>query len=384
MSKTLIKAVLRAMNRKILFVIDDLNVGGAEKITTDLANHLATCGHSITLAVLNNLQQFQNVSNLVELIDLKINSKFSKSKLWSRKELNTDEIVKVDQFINSQKFDLIVLGHLNGHYLTKYIIQKDCVWHWIHGEMIELRPAKNNLKKLKEKIRFIRHKRSFTKLFKNKNLITVNRDLADRYKTIIPSSKFKIIANGINLPIISKEPNLKLWDTIFVGRLVSIKQVDHAIKAFIQSDLSGKMAIVGDGPLKENLVHLVKSLGYDNKIEFLGWIDNPLQLMQQSKSLIMSSFYEGCPITIIEAISLNIPVVSYDSSSGVSECFTDHFKPMCLVEKQNIVDLAEKLQNAVLHPFCYDQESIERISINHMAKKFLSLIESNTDKAQNF
>lgn len=359
---------------KILFIIDDLGRGGAEKITAEFANFLSQSGHHVTVAIMNSHNKSQQLNPNIDFIDLNIRKEISFGKLWKYKKLTPSELTNIDQKINKNPYDLIILGHHNGYYLYEALEQKENTWLWIHAELLEFRPVKNPIKRLKEVIRQIRNRRKFKALFKDKKCITVNADLAHRYSLLENSAQFTSIANGVSPSILSDTPIEKKWDTIFVGRLVAIKQVDHAIRAFVQSGLTGKMAIIGDGPEKQQLEHLVVTLNYSDRIEFLGWQENPITYMQQSHSLIMSSYYEGSPVTLVEAISVNVPVVSYNSSQGIEDIFTDEFKSHCLVEKQNISALAIRLQKTVSHPFVYDQSIQNQISMQRMANQFLKLI----------
>ena len=360
------------MCKKILFIIDDLGRGGAEKITVELANFLSDAGNDITLAVLNTSTQEQQPRTRIKLIDLEIRSDYAFGKLWKKKTLNSEEKNRINKMLNSTQYELVILGHHNGYYLYDELNQKN-IWHWIHAELIEFRPSSNYLKLLKEYLRQLRHKNSFKKVFNAKNIITVNRNLSDRYSNLVPNSNFTTISNGVIPPLFINTNIEKKWDTIFVGRLVAIKQVDHAIKAFIYSNLPGNMAIIGDGPEKNRLMNLVEELGYKDRIKFLGWIDEPKLYMLESRSLIMSSYYEGSPVTIAEAISLNIPVISYNSSSEINDLFTESFKERCLAQKQNINELGLKLFDIVNTPFHFDQESLDLVSIDRMAKKFIGL-----------
>lgn len=61
---------------------------------------------------------------------------------------------------------------------------------------------------------------------------------------------------------------IKKWDAIFVGRLSEEKQPNVAIKAFAESGLTGRMAIVGDGPLLGELIQLVQALELSERIDF--------------------------------------------------------------------------------------------------------------------
>ncbi len=50
-------------------------------------------------------------------------------------------------------------GYNNGHWLTPYL--KGNVWHWIHGNLLEVRKFNNRLKQLKEHLRFLKIKGNF-------------------------------------------------------------------------------------------------------------------------------------------------------------------------------------------------------------------------------
>lgn len=359
---------------KILFIIDHLGCGGAEKITLQLAECLAKKKHSIHLAVLNGRVNHYFPSSLITYTDLQISECFSYGKMWQKKTLQPNDKAKIDKLI-AQNFDLIITGYNNGHWLAPYLSGN--VWHWIHGDLLEKRNFVNPLKQIKEHIRFFKNKRKFSKLFRNRNLITVNRDLANKAQLYSQPNQITTIANGIDIPpnLLNQSANYKKkWDVIFVGRLVPIKQVDHAIKAFAMSNIHGKMAIVGDGPERKKLEKLSKELGIADRVNFLGWIDDPRELMLQSKCLIMSSLYEGSPVTLAEAIALGVPIISYKSSYGITDLITTPDHSWCLVEKQNINALAKSLSLCIQKPYVYIPEMKEKVLMSYMINKILDLI----------
>jgi glycosyltransferase involved in cell wall biosynthesis len=362
--------------KKILFIVDDLGKGGAEKITLELAHTLANNENLVTLAVLNSSKNTLVVDSSIEYIDLNINPKFAFGKLWKFKELSKKEQETVSLLINERNFDLIVLGFHNGYYLGEYLTQKKNIWYWIHGDLLEFRNFNTPLKQIKEHIRFLKNKRKFAKLFKNKNLITVNRDLESKAKIYAQPNLTVTIANGVQISedlIARSQSTSKKWDVIFVGRLVPIKQVDHAIKAFAISNLTGKMAIVGDGSERKKLEALTKELNISDRVDFLGWVDTPHQLMLQSKCLVMCSLYEGSPVTLAEAIALGVPIISYDSSAGITDLFTIDTAKFGLVPKQNIQALSSALERCVQKPYIYSQECIDKICMEKMQEKILNL-----------
>lgn len=358
---------------KILFFIDHLGCGGAERITLQLAEYLAAHEHSIHLAVLNGRLNYYHCTANVAYTDLQLCESFAYGKMWKNKVLSPDEKTKIDTLL-ANNFDLIITGYNNGHWLAPYL--KGNVWHWIHGDLLEFRKFNNPLKQIKEHIRFFKNKRKFSKLFHNRNLITVNRDLENKAKRYANPSSVKTIANGVTVPsqyLNQYSSTDKKWDVIFVGRLVPIKQVDHAIKAFAMSNICGKMAIVGDGSEHNKLEELSKELGIADRVNFLGWVDDPRKLMLQSKCLVMSSLYEGSPVTLAEAIALGVPIVSYKSSYGIEDLFSDEIKSINLVEKQNIQKLSNQLQFVVDRPYLYSEKNQNIINMKNMSDNFLNL-----------
>lgn len=358
---------------KILFIIDHLGCGGAERITLQLAEYLAKQNHIIHLATLNGLVNYHQPSSNIIYTDLALPKHFAYGKMWKSKKLSSSELTQLNQLLLNN-FDLIITGYNNGHWLAPYL--KGNVWHWIHGDLLEIRQSKNIIKKMKEIIRFYKHKVKFEQLFQNRKIITVNRDLETKMKLYARIQQCRIIANGVEIDthLITQTTSLqKEWDTIYVGRLVPIKQVDHAIQAFAQSQLAGRMAIVGDGSERENLENLVKELGLQDRIDFLGWVNDPHKYIRLSKSLILSSHYESYGLVLAEALSLYTPVISYNSSTGISDIFCCPKMQEFLIENGNIKQLSIKLNQLVNTPYTISNTVIDNLKIEKMAQNFLDL-----------
>lgn len=131
----------------------------------------------------------------------------------------------------------------------------------------------------------------------NKNVIKVNNSV------ILPEE------NYLNK---KKHTPLRL---LFVGRLSRIKGVDEIIKA-VESEENIELTIVGDGEERDYLESLVKT----SKISFRGAL-KPEQVkneMIDSDILVMNSILEGKPMTIIEAMSYGMPIIT-TNVGGISE-----------------------------------------------------------------
>jgi glycosyltransferase involved in cell wall biosynthesis len=103
-----------------------------------------------------------------------------------------------------------------------------------------------------------------------------------------------------------------------VGRLVPVKRVDIFIetakKLYYEANLSKPLLfhIFGGGPLKGLLEDQVKRLGMTSEILFHGHRDDILACIRGLDVLLMCSDHEGLPMTAIEAMALETPVVSHN------------------------------------------------------------------------
>jgi len=101
---------------------------------------------------------------------------------------------------------------------------------------------------------------------------------------------------------------------IFVGRLIPLKACDVALRAAAQLLRAGKahFTVVGDGPERESLRQLAKSLGIDAAITFTGWVtpSETLAQFQHADVLVFPSLREFGGAVIFEALGLGaVPVV---------------------------------------------------------------------------
>ena len=79
------------------------------------------------------------------------------------------------------------------------------------------------------------------------------------------------------------------------------------------------LVLVGDGNEKERLKALAIELKIDSFVIFVGQQQNPYKYLSKAKLYISSSLYEGLPAVLVEALILNIPVVSYAFNYGAEE-----------------------------------------------------------------
>lgn len=118
---------------------------------------------------------------------------------------------------------------------------------------------------------------------------------------------------------IGPKPPLRL---LAVGRHVPVKHFDTAIEALARANEYGgtktaELVLVGDGPERQNLESLSRSLGCSESVRFAGWL-NSQQVYSEIKNsdvLVLPSSFEGYGVTVLEAMSAGRMVLA---SEGVT------------------------------------------------------------------
>lgn len=107
---------------------------------------------------------------------------------------------------------------------------------------------------------------------------------------------------------------------LVVARLESEKNIELALSSFqkmLRHDDTLGLVIAGSGSKESWLKELVNYLGITNKVKFLGWVPEVSSLYKTSDILLVTSFYEGYGLNMVESVACGCPVVSTDV--GVAE-----------------------------------------------------------------
>ncbi|MEE3083508.1 MAG: glycosyltransferase [Candidatus Thermoplasmatota archaeon] len=159
-----------------------------------------------------------------------------------------------------------------------------------------------------------REKMLASKVWRNsKQNISVSQANADIICNMfnLSTDSFKIIPNGINSEDFVVRPAPKNpFKWIYIGNLVKNKRVDLLIEAMISMPQDHRLVVVGDGPMKSDLVRRSKELG--DRIEFLGTVDreNIPRLLSECHALVHPSQFETFGVVLVEAMMCGRPVVA--------------------------------------------------------------------------
>lgn len=306
---------------EIKFLIGNLSDGGAERVVSDLSSLLADKHKCTVLLFGKNSKITYQTRAEIQKID-SINEKNPISKILTffyrvAKVRKAKE--KSDVFISFLEYSNLI-NCLSG-YKKKTVIS-------VRNHMSNKHNKGFKSFIWRSTIRFFYNSANSIVCVSNE----IKYDLIKNYK--INEKKVKVIYNQlyqdrINTRLLddfSSFDNFSRPIILTVGRLSKQKSQVDLIKAF--SIVNKKMPrstliILGDGPLKKQLISLISELKLEDKVKLMGFVDNPYIYMKNADLFVLSSIYEGFPNVIIEAMYCGLPIVSTDCPSGPDEILSE-------------------------------------------------------------
>jgi len=203
------------------------------------------------------------------------------------------------------------------------------------------------------------------------------------------NSKMFLKANGIeNVSIIPtvcdfhkfhKINSSKKYDLIFVGRLSKEKRPDRFIQIVSQiadkkSDI--RAVILGSGPLEVKVLRQIKSFNLENNIELIGWTNDVIDFLNNSKLFILTSDNDQLPLALLEAMASGlVPVAS--NVGNVSDVVNE--KNGFLIDQSDLEGFTSHILELLHSEDDHKRKSEESI---RFISKYYS-IESNTKRWSN-
>jgi len=167
------------------------------------------------------------------------------------------------------------------------------------------------------------------------------------------SNELNIIHCGVDLSEMKySREDRHAKDILTVGRLDEIKGFKYLIKAcsLLKAEkVNFTCQIVGDGPLKEELLALRNQLDLQNHVKFLGVLkqEEIKELLKNATMFVLPSVktstgnMDGIPVALMEAMATGLPAIS-TNVSGIPELIEDGVSGY-LCEPKNFEDLAKKM-----------------------------------------
>lgn len=111
----------------------------------------------------------------------------------------------------------------------------------------------------------------------------------------------------------AKANDFVAYDVVYLGRLSVEKDPARFIrimKKVIDHRSDTKIAVIGNGNLENDIQEMARQLNLTNNIDFLGFQEKPYMYLNKAKVMVMTSKWEGIPMSALEAMALGVPIVS--------------------------------------------------------------------------
>ena len=161
--------------------------------------------------------------------------------------------------------------------------------------------------------------------------------------------KSKIIYNQVDERFFSENFQGERKDIVSVGRLTAQKNQKILIEAFalIADKIEDNLIIYGEGNLRNELEELIKQKGMQNRVFLPGMIQNVQEAIKGVKMFVLPSDYEGMPNALMEAMALGLPCVSTDCPCGGPRMLIQNGNNGVLVPINDVASLSEAIYKIV-------------------------------------
>ena len=139
---------------------------------------------------------------------------------------------------------------------------------------------------------------------------------------------------------------------ICTAELTEQKGIDlliHALSRVLRKGIQCKCILTGDGPLREQHVKKANSLGLFNFVFFERCKDDVERYMQSASAFILSSFWEGFPVSVLRAMACGLPCIATDVG-GVTEAVRDQATGIVIPSPASVDAIEAAIEYLVSHP----------------------------------
>ena len=304
---------------RVAFILPSLKGGGAQRVVLTIANKLANSGLEVDVVLFEQAGEYvEHVSPRINVWDLRTKRAMRSFLPLLRYTRRRKPLIVISSLPHVNL--LMILVKLLGSKATKVIAVE-------HNTLSQT----------------IQHSRGYSiyvlialmKLFYRyaTKLIAVSHGVKNDLQEVLKlkDKSVTVIYNPVITASLSSQSKKPVRHPFFedrsspvivaAGRLTQAKGFNLLLDAIslVTRDTPCRLIILGEGPDREALEEQLQRLGLESSVSLPGFVANPYSFFSNSDLFVLSSYWEGLPTVLIEALACGTPVVSTDCPSGPKE-----------------------------------------------------------------
>ncbi len=330
----------------LLYVITKLELGGAQKQLLSLITRLDKERFNIFLFTAQDGLLIKEASSITGLTIKK--SRYLERPINPLKDFLA--LIEIYKFIKKNNIDIVHTHSSKAGILGRFVARLakvKFIIHTVHGWSF------NDYQLLFMRSMFIGLERLIAQ-FTHKLIVVSCYDQQKGLKNRIgDEDKYKLIRYGIEYTeFISGDQKIKeefgINSTDLIVGMISCFKPQKSPQDFIKLSFlvnrilpNVKFLLVGDGILRNQVKKLINKFQLQNKVILTGWRRDIPRILSAIDVFVLTSLWEGLPISVLEAIAFSKPVVA-TNTGGIEEIVVEG-KNGFLVQPCDIKSLSERL-----------------------------------------
>ena len=319
--------------KKLLFYINALNGGGAERVMSNLSSQFVDKGYEVLFATSYPADGEYELNKKIKRFNLE-----SENIPCSKIKRNYVRVKRLRQICKREKPDVLVAFMAEPNFRaiiatiglkTKTVIsvrndpEKEYAGRLMNFVGKYILPMADGCVFQTEEA-----KKWFPKKLQNKSTIIFNAVKREFFE-----AKRKPV-NGL---------------IVTCGRLEEQKNHILLIKAFfnvVKKTPKAYLHIYGEGSLKDYLQSLIDNLGLNHSVKLMGQTNDVVSVLEKADVFVLSSFYEGMPNALMEAMAVGVPCIATDCPCGGARMLLNDNNGI-LIKNNNIDELTNAMEQLI-------------------------------------